>query len=104
MVVLTGGIDYSPLIDFLASKKVKNVLYTGEAGKRICGELLKRDIDFNVLFFKDLNEAFEIIALNAVEGDVCLLSPAAASYDQYKNFEERGRMFKEKAVKFMRKR
>ena len=34
------------------------------------------------------------------EGDVCLLSPAAASYDRYKNFEERGKVFKELAEKF----
>ena len=44
--------------------------------------------------FKDLNEAFEIIRSLSKYGDVCLLSPAAASYDQYRNFEERGRFFK----------
>ena len=47
--------------------------------------------------FKDLNEAFEIIKSLSKPGDVCLLSPAAASYDQYRNFEERGRFFKKLA-------
>ena len=50
--------------------------------------------------FKDLNEAFEIIKSLSKNGDVCLLSPAAASYDQYKNFEERGRIFKELSRSF----
>ena len=34
-------------------------------------------------------------------GDICLLSPAAASYDQYKNFEERGRLFKDLSRSFL---
>lgn len=99
------GIDYTPLIEFLASDeiKIKNILYTGEAGKRVCLGLSKKDISCNAMLFNNMDEAFEIIASNAVDGDVCLLSPAAASYDQYKNFEERGAKFKEKAAAFRRK-
>ncbi len=40
----------------------------------------------------------EIIGLaknNTQKGKICLLSPAAASYDQFKNFEHRGKTFKE---------
>ena len=43
----------------------------------------------------NLENAFNLAAQNAIAGDVVLLSPAAASLDQWKNFEERGRAFKE---------
>ena len=49
-----------------------------------------------------MEEAFDYLAGNAKSGDVCLLSPAASSYDQYKNFEERGAKFKRLAREFHR--
>ena len=99
--LLLGGfdreIDYTPLINYLVEHPVKHVLYTGKAGQRMCDMLQNADYQGDIKNFKDLNEAFEIIKSLSVNGDVCLLSPAAASYDQYKNFEERGRVFKELA-------
>ena len=99
--LLLGGfdreIDYTPLINYLVEHPVKHVLYTGKAGQRMCDMLQNADYQGDIKNFKDLNEAFEIIKSLSVSGDVCLLSPAAASYDQYKNFEERGRVFKELA-------
>ena len=50
--------------------------------------------------FPTMEEAFAYLAAHAKPGDVCLLSPAASSYDQYKNFEERGRKFKHLAEEF----
>jgi len=47
-----------------------------------------------LFYYATMEEAFAYIAAHAKAGDVCLLSPAASSYDQYKNFEERGRKFK----------
>jgi len=45
-------------------------------------------------------QVFEIISKHGIDDDVCLLSPAAASYDQFKNFEHRGDDFRELAGKF----
>ena len=45
-----------------------------------------------------MKEAVETAANLAVEGDVVLLSPACASFDLFKNYEDRGRQFKQ-AVK-----
>ena len=50
--------------------------------------------------YSTMEEAFAYIASHAKPGDICLLSPAASSYDQYKNFEERGRKFKALAEQF----
>ena len=43
---------------------------------------------------KTLGEAISCARDMASEGDVILLSPAATSFDQFKNFEERGDFFK----------
>ena len=102
--LLLGGfdreIDYAPLIQYLVANPLKHVLYTGKAGNRMFEMLKNAGYQGDIKNFKDLNEAFEIIKSLSKNGDVCLLSPAAASYDQYKNFEERGRIFKELARAF----
>ena len=102
--LLLGGfdreIDYTPLIKYLVEHPVEHILYTGKAGKRMFDMLQNAGYQGYIKNFKDLNEAFEIIKSLSKNGDVCLLSPAAASYDQYKNFEERGRIFKDLANQF----
>lgn len=96
--LLLGGydreIDYTPLIDYLKKNPVKHILFTGKAGNRMYEMLQHAGYQGDIKNFKDLNEAFEIIKKLSENGDVCLLSPAAASYDQYRNFEERGSLFK----------
>lgn len=102
--LLLGGfdreIDYRPLIEYLVQHPVEHVLYTGKAGKRMHAMLCEAGYKGDTDLFNNLEEAFDIIRKKAAKGDVVLLSPAAASYDQYKNFEERGSKFKEFARKF----
>lgn len=102
--LLLGGfdreIDYSPLVEYLKMNPLKHILFTGKAGERMVKMLQDAGYQGDIKKIKDLNEAFEIIKGLSKPGDVCLLSPAAASYDQYKNFEERGRVFKDLARKF----
>jgi UDP-N-acetylmuramoylalanine--D-glutamate ligase len=90
------GIDYSPLIDFLPDSGVKNLIFVGDAGKRILKGLQETANDTNQKWFviKDYSEIAEIVRLNTRPGFICLLSPAAASYDMFRNFEERGEVFK----------
>lgn len=92
------GIDYQPLADYLKTHPVPHLLFTGKAGKRMM-ELI--DYEGPILYYyTNMEEAFDYIAKYAKTGDVCLLSPAASSYDQYKNFEERGQKFKALAESF----
>ena len=53
-------------------------------------------------YYASMEEAFDYISSHAKPGDVVLLSPAASSYDQYKNFEERGAKFKALAACFLK--
>lgn len=93
------GIDYQPLADYLKTHPVKHLLFTGKAGKRMM-QLLDGISESAMAFYSTMDEAFGYILSHARKGDVCLLSPAAPSYDQYKNFEERGAKFKLLAQQF----
>ena len=94
------GIDYEPLVTYLKENTLSYILITGQAGQTIKTKLHAAGYNGNILEYTDMQSAFEIIRGQAKSGDVCLLSPAAASYDRYKNFEERGRVFKDLANKF----
>ena len=94
------GIDYEPLVTYLKENPLPYILITGQAGQTIKDKLQTAEYKGNILEYTDMESAFVMMKQYAKSGDVCLLSPAAASYDRYKNFEERGRVFKEFANKF----
>ena len=97
------GIDYQPLADYLNAHPVPHLLFTGKAGERMMQLIAKVPelVEGPTLFYySSMEEAFSYMSIHAKPGDVCLLSPAASSYDQYKNFEERGAKFKRLAAVF----
>lgn len=49
----------------------------------------------NIRFVESLKEAVEVCHENAKEGQIVLLSPACASWDMFKSYEERGKLFKQ---------
>ena len=94
------GIDYVPLADYLTEKPVPHLLFTGGAGQRMMQLVEAANVTSEKFVYANMEEAFGYVKSKAKEGDVCLLSPAASSYDQYKNFEERGAKFKRLAREF----
>ncbi|MBQ8002446.1 MAG: UDP-N-acetylmuramoyl-L-alanine--D-glutamate ligase, partial [Clostridia bacterium] len=93
------GIDYSPLISFLSDFDIKNVIFMYDTGKRILDEFKGIEHKFTAHYTPTLDEAVKIAKAVTPKGSVCLLSPAAASYGFFKNFEERGDKFKEYSLK-----
>jgi UDP-N-acetylmuramoylalanine--D-glutamate ligase len=92
------GLEYGPLVDFLIDSGVRNLIFLGEAGRRMHELFMsKNDLRQNLFRVSDMEEAFEVIKKVTQPGKICLLSPAAASYDIFRNFEERGSVFKKKA-------
>ena len=99
VVLILGGVDkgndYNMLKDLVKSK-VKSIVCLGKDNKRI-HEAFENDVEVIVNTFS-ANEAVQIAYHLAKKGDTVLLSPACASFDLFKNYEDRGNQFK-KAVK-----
>ena len=93
------GIDYSPLVAFLKDTPLKNVVFVGKAGRRIREELSISNFQFSILTEDDYTKIVPWCAAHTPQGGVVLLSPAAASYDAFKNFEHRGDFFREQILK-----
>lgn len=89
------GIDYAPLIEFLLADKIENVIFMADSGKRIFDGISKTTTDlrrFN--YVKTLEEAVLLAKKITPQKKACVLSPAAASYGIFRDFEERGDVFK----------
>jgi len=98
VVLILGGVDkgndYDMLKD-LVKNKVKSIVCLGKDNKRI-HDAFEDDVEVIVNTFS-ASEAVQIAYHMAKKGDTVLLSPACASFDLFKNYEDRGNQFK-KAV------
>ena len=93
-LLILGGLDRGHSFDDLTDdmKNVKYVACYGETKERIKDYCNRINVECGV--FNNLIEATNSCHEKAVSGDVVLLSPACASWDQYKAFEDRGNEFK----------
>ncbi len=91
--LIIGGMDrrinYDILTNFLNGGAVENIICLPDSGYRIADTL---NTPSNVFRVQNMEEA--VLKASEVAKSCCVLSPAAASYGFYKNFEERGRHFK----------
>ena len=89
------GIDYTSLVEFLRGSDVQ-VICMETSGKRVY-DMLTSDVtadNSRFHYVPHLADAVELAARITPEGKSCVMSPAAASYGIFKNFEERGDAFK----------
>ena len=86
------GNDYTPLKEF-AQKKVKALVCMGLDNEKLVSEF--SDIVPKVVSCSSLDDAMRAAQSLASDGDTVLLSPACASFDLFKNYEQRGELFKE---------
>jgi UDP-N-acetylmuramoylalanine--D-glutamate ligase len=95
LIVILGGKDkgspYAPLREPLA-KRARLAILIGAAAEKIAADL-EGAVPFE--HAGTLDVAMEIALQRARPGDTVLLAPACASFDQFENFEHRGRLFKE---------
>lgn len=88
------GIDYDSFIEFLNNSNIDNIICMPKTGYDIADALIKKNTTKKIFKAETLEEAVKIAKENTKKNTICLLSPAAASYGFFKNFEEKGDLFK----------
>lgn len=92
------GAPYTPLRP-LVTKRAREVLVIGAAAEKIANDLAGAA---EIVSAGTLEIAVQEAFMRAVPGEVVLLAPACSSYDQFQDFEHRGRVFKELVEKLAR--
>jgi len=106
LILIAGGKDKGIAFDEFGAeiiKQVKTVILTGAAAHLIRSaiENAQKEINSNdrdtleLLHCDDFEGAVMMASKTAKDGDIVLLSPACTSFDRFKNFEERGNMYKD---------
>jgi UDP-N-acetylmuramoylalanine--D-glutamate ligase len=95
LLVILGGKDkgspYTPLRDLL-HERARRALLIGESADKIAADLQGA---VETSYAGTLERAVQIAIERAQPGDTVLLAPACSSFDQFENYEQRGRVFKE---------
>lgn len=102
VILIAGGYDKHIPYDVLGPEivsSVKALLLTGDTAEKIKRAVMEAP-EYGpgrpeIIDCADLQEAVNRAHTLAVSGDVVILSPASASFDRFKNFEERGNRYKE---------
>lgn len=83
------GLDYSEFVDYLNRSEIQNVICMPKTGHDVFGKLRAGKK------VETLEEAVALAKKVTAKGKSCLLSPAAASYGFFKNFEEKGNLYQQ---------
>ena len=92
------GISFEPMADAIC-EKVKVLILMGETREKIRDAVMASEKynpeNTKIIIVKDMQEAVKTAYKYAEKGDIVSLSPACASFDMYRMFEDRGRHFKQ---------
>lgn len=100
-ILIAGGHDKHIPFDKLAdeiSERVKALFLTGDTAEKIAAAV-KKSVFYDpsrlpITIVDDLNAAILAAKAMATDGDIVLLSPACSSFDRFRNFAERGDLFR----------
>lgn len=88
------GINYQELTDYLINSNINTLICMPSTGYKIGKEIALKS-DKNIIYAETLELAVKKAKEVTKKGTICLLSPAAPSYEYYKNFMEKGEKFKD---------
>lgn len=92
---LDRGIDYEDFENQLSVLDIDNIVCLPETGHKIGDALLKKGCKAHIEKVMDLPEGVKFAVEHTKQGKACIMSPAAASYNVYRDFEEKGNHFKQ---------
>jgi len=85
---------YDGFVNYLLSSNIENLICMPTTGHKIANELIKLNCNKNIYLVDTLEQAVKKAKLVTEKNTICLMSPAAASYEYFKNFEEKGTAYK----------
>ena len=85
--------NFDKFINYLDNSNIENIICLPATGHKI-GKQMKNS-DIKKFYVENIEGAVDVAKKCTKKNSICLLSPAAASYGFFKNFEERGNKFKE---------
>ena len=91
---LDRGIDYTEFTEFLAKSPIKVLIGMPDTGHAIIDALERKGASPMLFKARDMEQAVSLAYAHTPRGMCCLFSPAAASYNAYKDFEQKGEHFK----------
>lgn len=97
------GLDYTTLVKYLSTSSVENIILLPSTNTRIKKLFENFTQDKHLIEVEDMKEAVKMSYEHTKKNKICLLSPAAASYGFYLNFEKRGEHFKKLVVELSNK-
>lgn len=97
--LIVGGYDrklnFSVLGKYLERHPVQTLILLPDTGEKILGSIPHHPSSITHHFVHTMEEAVTLAYQHTPKGKICLLSPASASYNTFKNYEDRGNQFKE---------
>lgn len=93
------GLDFSELGRFIAKSRVRTLILFPETGKKIweavCKAIPESERRPKMYQVSSMKEAVEIASAKTQPGKICLLSPASASFGLFRDYQDRGKQFKD---------
>ena len=86
------GIDYTDFAEFLSNTNIAHLICLPDTGWKIENMIINENME--IYHVHNMEEAVRFAKMVTDKGTICLLSPAASSYGFFKNFQERGNLFK----------